>query len=286
MAGTVHIFAGTTRVNSCNAFECTATNGLFLGGSEANNTTVDPQHVNLYNDLRLLPASALIRAGDNTLYPTSDFNGAAYQDPPSVGAHESIVIASAAATSAETLTATLTGTYIEAEVEDVDAWTVTNTTNGVNVAVLSVVWAAPVATLTTWPAMSPGIQYTVTADFGGYGYDSATFTPSAAYATSESDPYRNVAAYANAAGWQLLAIAGTAETTLAYALEVGDETAYVQSTLGFADTGTLFVGNARITYTSKTDGAFHGLVEAVPRTTPIPLGTAVVFDEASFYPEP
>ena len=284
--GTGYIFRATGDVTHCNAFGCTGLGNFNAGGTASNNTTVDPLHVNLYTDVRLLPASPLIRAGTAGNAAETDYYGAAFQAPPTIGASESIVIASANATAADTVAVVLTGTYVEADVEAPASWTLSNDANGLAVTVLTVVYATGTATLTTWPAMSPGVLYTVTAEWGGYGYDTATFTPSSAYVTGPvTDDYRNVAAVANALGQALYRAAGTAECVLAYELAVDAVTAYVDTTLGFADEGVLYIQSRRFTYASKTDAAFHGLAEALPRVDVIGAGTAVYFDEAGFVPD-
>lgn len=283
------IFEATGNVTKCNAFECTAFANFTAGGTASGNTTVDPMHVNLYTDLRLLPASTLIRNGTNLSDAATDYNGAAFQDPPSIGACESIVIASATATSATTLNVVLTGTYIETEVEDRDAWTLTAGTMGAQVAVASIVWTSgsSTAALTTWPAMSPGVTYTVQVQFGGYGYDTADFTPSASYETTDTiGPYRYVAAISNAFGRQFFNLAGIPQTELHEDFEIGAETVLVKSTLYFPDTGALWVAGIRFTYTSKTDGAFHGVATSTQRIVAIPEGTLAVADVRSHLPDP
>ena len=283
MAGTAHIFHGLTSVTYCNAFQCVAPDGIFAGGALANNTTVDPLHVNLYTDLRLLPGSPLIRAG-TTGNPDLDYNGNDFQTPATIGAYESIVTASATATDAETIAVVLTGSYVEADVEDPASWTLT-AAGGLEVTPIFVVYSGGTATITTWPAMSPGIEYSVTASWSGYGYDLATFTPSSAFSTGATvDDYRNVAAAANSLGRQLLDAGGVAETVLASELAVDATTALVDSTLGFPDEGAFWLAARRFTYTSKTDAAFHGLAEAVPRVEAIGAGGSIVLDEASYIP--
>lgn len=290
MAVTAHIFYGATSVTYCNAFDCTATNGVFAGGSTSNTTTVDPLHVNLYTDVRLLPASPLIRAGTAGNAAETDYYGAAFQAPPTIGASESIVIASANATAADTVAVALTGAYVEADIEDRDHWTVApSADNGALVTPASVSWdsGTSTATLTLWPPMSPGVGYTVTADFGGYGYDTAAFTPSSAYDTTDPvGPYRYVAAIMNALGRQFFDLAGTPETNTAEDIAVGASTVLVNSTLYFPDAGAFWAEGIPFTYTSKTDGAFHGVETSTQRITAIPSGALVVADERAYQPDP
>lgn len=284
-----HVYDGTTSITYCNAYESDVGGSNFNAPTTSNNTTVNPQHVNLYTDLRLLPTSPLIRAGTATGAASTDYNGAAFQAPPSIGAHESIVIASATASDADTVAVVLTGTYVEAQVEDRNAWTLVSVSNGIEVTPASVVWTSgsSTATITTWPTMSPGVGYTVQCDFGGYGYDTASFTPSSSFETvDEVQPYRYVAAIMNAFGRQFLDLAGVPQTNLAEDFSPDAETVLVYSTLYFPDEGAFWVAGLRFTYTSKTDGAFHGVEGPGPRITSIPEGTLVVADERAHQPDP
>lgn len=281
-----YIFNATTDGSYLNAFECTGSSGNF-NGAGTNRTTVDPQHVNLTTDLRLLPGSPLIRAGA-TPAPTTDYNGAAYQSPPSIGSHESIVIASADATDSTTLVVELTGDYVQADVESVASWTIT-TPFGVQCAVLSVEYDTneDTATLTLWPGMSPGADYMVTAAWGCYGSAEAEYTVADDVVSEEPPaPYRYVAAIMNGIGAQIDQMVRPGETLLAFDFNPGDPIAYLtQSTVRFTPWGAFWCGQVRFTYTGKTDAALHGVSTTTQRITAIPAGQRVVLDESAYTPE-
>lgn len=289
-----YIFEATGNVTSCNAYDCTAFGLVNAGGSETGTTTVDPQHVNLATDFRLLPTSPLVGGGQGA-FVTTDYNGNAFLSPISVGAYETLRLDTYGQFhDVNTLWIGAYGAQTAEEVAETYTWEFASAT-GVQVAALAVevlilsgggVWpgGAPVQ-ITLWPSVSPGSAYVATARSGTYGYGQATVTASAGLDYPEVVPdYRNVAAVANSLGWQLYALAGISETVLVVPLEVGDTTAFVESTLGFADSGVLYVEGRKIAYASKTAAAFHGLVEELPRVTAIGAQTVVTFDEAAYVP--
>jgi hypothetical protein len=293
-AGTGYIFRGVSACTKNNAYQCTALANF--AGVTSGNTTVDPQHVDLATDFRLRPGSPLIGTGSATSQATEDFNLNPYLSPISVGAYESL--REPDSTSFEdiyTLRFFAPGGQTYETIASTYAWTLWSVDNGVQNAVAAVstfdpgggkIPGEPVE-LTLYPGVSPGVDYLLTAESGTYGTAEATVTPDPALAyPDESEPYRNVAAVANAWGRQLAAQAGTAQTALVADLEADATTALVESTLGFADDGAVYIDGVRFTYTSKTDAAFHGLATEVPRIIAVNTGTPVVFDERSYIPNP
>ena len=289
-AGTGYIFRGVSSCTHNNAYQCTALANF--AGVTSSNTTVDPQHVDLGTDFRLLPTSPLIGAGTASGAPSVDFNGIAYLTPISVGAYESVRSAFAATfVDVNTLQFIQKGGQTYEDIAATYRWTFWSTQNGVQNATLAVgtydpgggkIPGEPVE-LTLTPGVSPGIDYVMTTTSGTYGYAETTVTadPGLDY-PAEVGAYRNISAIANAWGRQLLATAGIAQTFVAVDFEPADSDLFVESTLGFASSGALFIDGLRFEYTSKTDAAFHGVTCLVPRVTAINAKTAVVFDERSF----
>lgn len=276
--GAGYTFDAVSNGSYLNAYLCTGGSGNF-NGAGTDRTTVDPQHVNLTTDLRLLPTSPLIRTGGAPAV-AFDYNGAQFQTPPSIGAHESIVIDNVSVTDTSTIECELVGDYLD-DVASPEGWTIATTT-GVRVAVLAVEYDAPDVTITTWPEMSPGCAYTLTASFGGYGAAVESLTPASNLALPALSPvYRNVAAQMNSIAWQLYNLAGVAETVIAFDFGPSDTVCFVGSTYGFAEAGAFWCEQVRYTYTSKTDAAFHGVASVLPRYLAQGEGSVVVFDPTS-----
>lgn len=284
-AGTGYIFRGTVSCSHNNAYECTALANF--AGVTSSNTTVDPLHVNLATDFRLQPGSPMV-GGGVIGGATVDYNGNEYLTPISVGAYESVRPIEGEFVDIYTLRffqpggqsfETIAGTY---------AWTLWSATNGVQNAVSAVgtydpgggkIPGEPVEVALT-PGVSPGIEYLVTATSGTYGESEASVTPDSALDyPAESPAYRNIAAVANAWGRSLDAVAGVNETTIAVDFEPDATVLFVASTLGFPQTGGIWIDGVLFTYTSTTDAAFHGVTCELPRIVAIGAGTVVVFDE-------
>lgn len=272
-----------------NAFECEA--GALFGGADvvSNNTEVDPQHVALLTDLRLLPTSPLIGAGVGVT-TESDRNGVAFLSSPSIGAHESARLGTVVAAARDVISAGVTGGIPDLTAcLDRESWRVT-TADGVRVAVRNVVKIEGEDRFAIFvhPDMSPAIDYTLRLSPPGYGWDEATFTAVSSVAAYPWRPYRNIAAVMNGPGDELHDLLGPIDAVLAYDFEPGDVTVFVESTLDWYESGAFWTDDGRrFTYTSKTDGALHGVAPAdlVPLLTAYPSGTRITLDLRSLAPE-
>lgn len=279
------IFRGVTSCTNNNAFNCTTDTDLFASpGTLADNTTVDPQHVHLLLDQRLLPTSPLIGAGGSAT-TTSDRNGSSFLSPPSIGAYESARIDTVTAPTIDTLLVTVDGGVPDAEAcAGRESWWI-STDDGVRVAVETVDPSGEDGfLLTLHPAMSKGSAYTVRLSPADYGYDEASVTPEADQPDYPLRPYRNVGALMNALGQQVKRLAGRSEATLVRDFLPTDRTIFVDSTLDFPDSGTIFVRDFVFTYERKTDGAFHGIESSMPRLVALPALTLVTLDERAYIP--
>lgn len=288
------IFDGPGDCSGNNAFECTS-DGNF-NGATADNTTDDPMHVNLATNLRLEPESLLIRSTDGG-GSGFDYNGNQYPSPSTRGAHESIVIASVTVDDWQTITVDIGAlSKYSAGFLDRASWTLT-TVGGIRAAVIAVEEESDTLIMSLWPGLSPGIAYTLTASFAGYGIGEFAFTPDAALQTSDIvDDYRYVAAIHNAIGRAIHGFIGINEAVLIEDFPIDDPSVFVDQTLGWPEAGGFFLDGLRFTYTSKTDGALHGVATDTLRVPPepgaglanegaIPRGSVLVFDEAGYRPK-
>ncbi len=278
------IFNGATACANNNAWLCTA-DDLFAGAGLSGNTEVDPQHVHPLMDLRLLPTSALV-GGGGAATTTLDRFSMPFLVPPNVGAHESARIASVTSPSLTGLVVEVDGGIPDLEAcLDRESWRI-ETEAGVRVAVLEVAQVddEDAFTLTLHPEMSTGEEYTVRLSPGLYGYDEEAVTPDADPPDYPWRKYRNIAAVMNAVGLQLMKLVGRASAELASDFLPSDQTIFVNSTLNFPENGALWLRDFRITYTEKTDGAFHGVVSVLPRLVAVPAGTVIVSDDRAYVP--
>lgn len=89
-----------------------------------------------------------------------------------------------------------------------------------------------------------------------------------------------------AAGELFNNVAGRIVTRLENAFAAGDTSAVVESTYGFPDAGTIWLGGVGFTYTSKTDGSFDGLATVLTlNLQSFDAGTEVVGDVSAMTPE-
>ncbi len=291
---TRYIFHGASSVTRCNAWQCTVDDVAFASeGTLANNTTVDPLHVHPLLDLRLLPDSPLIgvvSSGTATL----DRHGMTFFGTSSVGAHESVQIGVA---TVPALDRVLVGVGIGGAPEpalclDRESWRI-ETSTGIQVAVASVTEIDQGEGLSLYlrmfelelhPTMSPWQTYTVRLSPGLYGYDEDTFVPEVAPIPYARRKYRNLAAVENAVGLQFKKLIGRPQVTLVRDFLPTDATMFVDSTLDIPSIGRLFGRDFLVSFTSRTDGALHGITTDLPRLVAIPAGAIFVLDERSVIP--
>jgi hypothetical protein len=280
------IFRGTTVCTFNNAWQCDA-DALFAGDDVvADNMEVDPRHVHPLIDQRLLPDSGLIGAAVGTAVEF-DRAGGAFLAPPSVGAHESARLGAITVESLTSIVAAVSGGVPDlAACLDRESWSLA-TPSGVRVAVMEVarVGETDALRLTLHPAMSAGQGYVLRLSPAGYGWNTAGFTPgSELFVPYPWRRYRNIAAVMNAIGIGLFRVGGRSEATIIRDFLPTDRTIFVDSTRDFPPAGTLVSRDYRMTYVSKTDGAFHGVIVLQPRIVAIPAGTRVVVDERRVVP--
>ncbi len=280
------LLLGSTECSYNNAWLCTA-DTLFDGGLVDSNTELDPLHVHPLLDLRPQPGSPLV-AGCPSSTELDRF-GMAFLSPKAVGAHEAARLSTVSAESLTSVVVSFAGGVPDAEAcLDREAWTLTTPT-GVQVAVSEVAAFGPTGfRLTVHPSLSMGEPYTLRVAPADYGADEASFTPSTALPASPYPwrRYRNIAAVQNAVGRQFLALVGRADALLVRDFLPGERSIFVNSTLDFPSSGTLWLRDFRVSYISKTDGAFHGVAEEAYRLVAVPAGSRAVLDERSVIPEP
>lgn len=89
-----------------------------------------------------------------------------------------------------------------------------------------------------------------------------------------------------AAGELFNDVTGRIVTRLASAFTAGDTSAVVESTYGFPEAGTIWLGGVGFTYTSTTDGSFDGLASILTvNLESFDIGTEVVNDVSALTPE-
>ena len=118
---------------------------------------------------------------------------------------------------------------------------------------------------------------------------SITFTaPSGIIPTYDPDlPYGLLEAYTNAVGRQVQRMIGVPMTRVRIDLGPTDTLLFVETTLGFSESGELWIGNQRYSYTGKTASAFVDVqpVNGLPRTQTIGIKTSVTPHEPSVAPQ-
>lgn len=107
--------------------------------------------------------------------------------------------------------------------------------------------------------------------------NSIDVTASLDQAPTPADPNRYLNALCNAIGRQLQRLHGRPMTRVREDFGVSDTTLKVETTLGFAPSGGIWVSNSLFTYTSVTSAAFVGVESAdhLERTAVIPARTEV-----------
>lgn len=177
-------------------------------------------------------------------------------------------------------------------VNGADDWTVEPAALGsAEVAVESVSGATTTWTLTLHPGLTPGDVYTVTAvnaaDGGGAASpnsDDATVDPDFAPDDPAAEwPHLFLEAASTAIGAELHVMRGSPTTRLVRRLSPGDSVAFVESTLGF-EGSAVWIAGRRFAYTSKSDGAFHGLDPDDALLRVLERGAEVTLDMATVEP--
>lgn len=282
---------GRVECSNNNAWSCVAPQ-LFAtdpGGVLSGNTTVNPLHVAPPSDMRLRPDSPLIGAA--IAAPTHDRHGMAYLTPPSVGAHESARLGVTVANGLGVISASVVGGIPDLEAcLSPESWLV-ETDVGVRVTVREVVKVEGEDRflLSVHPEMSTGVPYKVTLRPSLYGYDEASFTPSAPVPSYTLPEYRNVAVVMNAFGSELRELYGPIFAVLSYDVAPNATTWLVESTLDWEDSGVFWTPDGRrFSYSSKTDGALHRVapVDSIPMLVGVPAGTRICMDDRSRPPVP
>lgn len=116
--------------------------------------------------------------------------------------------------------------------------------------------------------MTASVSVTYSGSIGGYG------------------DLRLLESLTRAAGELFNDVAGRIVTRLVSPFTAGDTSAVVESTYGFPNAGTLWLGGVGFTYTSTTDGSFDGLATILTvNLESFDAGTEVVNDVASLTPE-
>jgi len=141
------------------------------------------------------------------------------------------------------------------------------------------------------PAMTANKQYTLTALYAKTAPGVPLLAPDKSLAfmspvingdTSEF-PGRILQAVTRATGEEIQFLSGRAVTKLVAAFGENDQTAFVETTLGFADKGAFFAGDRKYTYTSRTDCSFLGCKKTREwNGTAVSEWTPVVFDTHSW----
>ncbi len=114
----------------------------------------------------------------------------------------------------------------------------------------------------------------------------ATVTVTGTGAITGYDDLRYLEALTRAAGELFNDVAGRIVTRLVDPYVAGDTSAVVESTYGFPEAGTLWLGGVGFTYTSTTDGSFDGLASILTvNLESFDAGTEVVNDLSALTPE-
>jgi hypothetical protein len=99
-------------------------------------------------------------------------------------------------------------------------------------------------------------------------------------------PHKYLQAVTRATGEELQTLSGRALTRLVSDFGEDDPVAFVETTLGFSNTGSFFVGPRKYTYTGKTDCSFTGCKKTREWDgTMLTQWTAVTYDPYSWVPE-
>lgn len=113
----------------------------------------------------------------------------------------------------------------------------------------------------------------------------ATVTVTGAGAISGYGDLRLLESLTRAAGELFNDVAGRIVTRLVSAFTAGDTSAVVESTYGFPEAGTLWLGGVGFTYTSTTDGSFDGLATILTvNLESFDIGTEIVNDVSALTP--
>ena len=167
---------------------------------------------------------------------------------------------------------------------------------GESVQVVSVTDNGSTGTLHTlklglWPSLGPGQTYTITAPFAAHLNNELLvdnyqkFTASTSIETKlNTFPIGILRSLTLAFGEVCQKFSGRPSTRLAKDMAQGDTYLLVESTLGFPDSGDLFLQGREATYTSKTDGSFIGVTFNIPPRAGFPTGERVTLNARTIFP--
>lgn len=221
-----------------------------------------------------------------------DLLGNLFGPSPTKGAFEVAVLLSASAESPNLIRAAFSAPVAPASITDLAAWTVAGGPAG-EVSPLAVVLdeGDKHALIVTWPSLSPGCAYAVTA-LGARVPVRALLAPPQSAAlevpagfVGEAPPEQGlIAAFTSAVGRELQALAGRPLAVLVRDFGPGDTLLHLDSTFGFPPAGAVHGGGVHLTYTGRTDGALTG-VTSRDRTRTIPRRTTFVLDTEAVAPD-
>lgn len=186
------------------------------------------------------------------------------------------------------------GVQVKPETVQAPSWAVTAPAGAqpVDVVLVEVQPGGLLATLYVATQLTPNKTYNF-AITGGKSVGNADLNPASQNCAvgaitpklSSEWPHGGLDALTQTLGEEIQQFCGAPMTKLLVNLAFDATVAFVESTLGFASKGAIFISNRRYTYTSKTDCAFHGLSYTVNDGQVLPQGSEVLCDARAIFPD-